>query len=56
MERVWLYLRQRFLSLRVFKDYEAIVDACCVAWNAIAEDAERIRSICLQPWIEKVIQ
>lgn len=55
MERVWLWLRERFLSLRVFADFEAIVDACCHAWNAFADDPDRIPSICLQPWIQKVI-
>ncbi len=55
MERVWLYLRERFLSLRVLEGYDAIVDACCVAWNAIADEADRIRSLCLYPWIDKVI-
>ena len=51
MERVWLCLRERFLSLRVIPDYDAIVDACCAAWNAVADDADRIPSLCLQPWI-----
>lgn len=55
MERVWLWLRERFLSLRLFPDYDAIVDVCCAAWNAFAKDVERIRSLCLQPWIKKVI-
>ena len=55
MERVWLWLRERFLSLRVFPDLEAIVDACCHAWNAFTDDPHRIRSLCLQPWIKKVI-
>jgi transposase len=55
MERVWLYLRERFLSLRVLEGYDAIVDACCAAWNTIAEDANRIRSLCLYPYIQKVI-
>ena len=55
MERLWLYLRERFLSLRVLEGYEAIVDACCIAWNAIADDADRIRSLCLYPYIQKVI-
>lgn len=55
MERVWLYLRDRFLSLRLLEGYDAIVDACCTAWNVVAEDAERIRSLCLYPWIKKVI-
>lgn len=55
MERVWLYLRDRFLSLRLLEDYDAIVDACGTAWNVVAEDAERIRSLCLYSWIKKVI-
>ena len=55
VERLWLYLRERFLSLRVFEDQEAIIDACCQAWNAVADDADRIKSLCLQPWIRKVI-
>ena len=55
MERVWLCLRERFLSLRLLEGHEAIADACCAAWNAIADDAERIQSLCLYPWIKKVI-
>jgi hypothetical protein len=54
-KRVWLYLRDRFLSLCLLEDYEAIVNACCKAWNGVAEDAERIRSLCLYPWTKKVI-
>ena len=55
MERVWLNLRERFLCLRLLEGYDAIVYACCTAWNAIADDADRIRSLCLYPWITKVI-
>ncbi len=55
MERVWLWLRERFLSLRVFADFDEIVDACCRAWNAFADDPDRIRFLCLQPWIRKAI-
>lgn len=55
MERVWLYLRERFLSLRVLPDHEAIIDACCHAWNGVAEDHARLQSLCLQPWIQRVI-
>jgi transposase len=54
VERVWLYLRERFLSLRVFADYRAIVDACCEAWNRLVADPGRLRSLCDQPWIRKV--
>jgi hypothetical protein len=54
VERVWLYLRERCLSLRVFKDYRAIVDACCAAWNRLVAEPARLRSLCNQPWITKV--
>jgi transposase len=54
VERVWLYLRERCLSLRVFRDYRAIVGACCQAWNRLAAEPGRLRSLCDQPWIQKV--
>src|SRR4029453_10925195 len=44
VERVWLYLRERFLSHRWLEDYDAIVQACCQAWNAMVADPERLRS------------
>ena len=54
VERVWLYLRERFLSLRLFETTEAIIDACCNAWNRLVAEQGRIRSLCEYPWIEKV--
>lgn len=54
VERVWLYLRERFLSLRVLDDTEAIIDACCAAWNALVAEPGRLRSLSAYPWITKV--
>lgn len=54
VERVWLYLRERFLSLRLLETTEAIIDACCDAWNRLVAEQGRIRSLCAYPWIEKV--
>ena len=54
IERVWLYLRERRLSLRVFADCRALVAACCAAWNRLAAEPDRLRSLCDQPWIKKV--
>ena len=51
VERIWLYLRERFLSHRILDDYDAIVEACCQAWNALAADTERLRSLTSYPWI-----
>ena len=43
VERVWLYLRERFLSLRVLDDTEAIIDACCQAWIDLIAEPIRMR-------------
>ena len=50
VENIWQYLRQNRLSNRVFDSYDAIVDACCDAWNALAAEPARIRSIATRPW------
>jgi DDE superfamily endonuclease len=52
VERVWLHLRDHFLSHRLLAGYDAIVEACCEAWNALTP--ERLRSLCAHPWIRKV--
>ena len=54
MERVWLYLRERFLSLRLFHTTEAIIDACCDAWNRLVAGARSSQVPCAYPWIEKI--
>ena len=54
VERVWLYLRERFLSLRLFDTTEAIIEACCDAWMRLIAEPDRLASLCAYPWIEKV--
>lgn len=49
-ENIWQYLRQTYLSNRVFKDYTAIVDAGCRAWNELTTEAGRIASIASRDW------
>jgi hypothetical protein len=46
IERVWLYVRERFLSHRLWPTHDDILDACCAAWNALLDEAGRIRSLC----------
>ena len=46
IERVWLYRRERFLSHRLWPSHDDILDACCAAWNALLDEAGRIRSLC----------
>jgi hypothetical protein len=52
VERLWLYLRERHLSHRLLDDYDAIVGACCHAWNQLTP--ERITSLCNYPYIQQV--
>ena len=54
VERLWLYLKERFLSHRLLDDYDAIVDAACRAWNRLLAEVGRIKSLCSYPWIEAV--
>jgi transposase len=51
VERLWLYLRERYLSHRLLDHYEAVVDACCHAWTALTQEAGRIQSLTSYPWL-----
>ena len=39
VENVWQFLRDNWLSNRVFKSYDDLVDHCCVAWNKLVSPA-----------------
>ena len=54
VENVWQYLRQNYLSNRVYETYTALVDACCDAWNALIAMPGRLRSITARRWAEEV--
>jgi transposase len=54
IERLWLYLKERFLSHRLWADYDAIVDAVCKAWQRVTSDTGRIKSLCSMEWATPV--
>ncbi len=54
VERVWLYLRERFLSHRLFADLDAILDGCCDAWNRLRAEPGRIASLTDYPYLRSV--
>jgi len=54
VENLWAYLRGNFLSHRVWNSYDAIVQACCDAWNALMQIPERLTSITYRPWAKAV--
>jgi hypothetical protein len=47
-ENIWQYLRDNALSHQVWDTHEAIVDACCNAWNALIATPNVITSILLR--------
>jgi len=51
VERIWLYLKERFLSHRLLADYDAVADAACRAWNRLVAEVGRITLLCSYPWI-----
>jgi hypothetical protein len=42
IERVWLHLKERYLSHRLLDDYDAIVDVVCAAWNKLTDEDGRM--------------
>jgi transposase len=50
MENVWEFMRDNWLSNRVFRSYEVIVDHCCDAWNRLVDQPWRIMSLRLRDW------
>lgn len=50
VENVWQYLRQNWLSNRVFETYDDIIDAACEAWNNLTARPDVIQSIGLRQW------
>jgi len=50
VENVWQFIRDNWLSNRVFGSERDIVDHCCYAWNKLVEQPWRIMSIGLRDW------
>jgi len=49
-ENVWEFMRDNWLSNRVFTCYDNIVDHCCDAWNKLEAQPWRIMSLGLRGW------
>src|ERR1700755_2616670 len=37
VENVWQFMRDKWLSNRIFKSYDDLVDHCCAAWNKLVD-------------------
>ena len=49
-ENIWQYLRQTYLSNRVFPTHADILNAACEAWNRLVDSPWNIISIGLRQW------
>ena len=50
VENIWQYIRENWLSNRVFKSYDDIVAICCDAWNRLIDRPWKIMSIGSRQW------
>ena len=53
MENVWQFMRDNWLSNRVFKHHDEIVAHSCHYWNRLIDQPWRIMSIGLRDWAHR---
>lgn len=49
-ENIWQFMRDNWLSNRVFKSYDDIVEHCCHAWKKLQDRPWKIMSIGRRKW------
>src|SRR6516164_2806372 len=50
VENIWQFMRDNWLSNRVFPSYTNILDHCCDAWNKLIAQPWTIMSVGLRDW------
>ena len=53
VENIWQFMRDNWLSNRVFGSHDEIVDHCCFAWNKLVEQPWKIMSIGRRQWAQE---
>lgn len=53
VENLWQFMRDNWLSNRVFASFDDIVDHCAGAWNRLVDQPWRIMSIGLRDWAHR---
>ena len=49
-ENIWQFIRDNWLSNRIFRSYNDILDHCCAAWNRLVDQPWTIMSIGIRDW------
>ena len=53
MENVWQFVRDIWLSNRIFTSYKDVLDHCCDAWNKLTNQPWSSMSIGLRDWAHR---
>ncbi len=53
VENIWQFMRENWLSNRMFQSYDEIVALCCEAWNKLIERPWKIISIGMREWAHR---
>ena len=53
VENVWQFMRDNWLSNRVFASYDDILAHCCEAWNKLVDQPWKIMSIGMRDWAHR---
>ncbi len=56
VENVWQFMRDNWLSNRVFTSYDDILAHCCDSWNKLVDQPWRISTIGLRNWAMRSTQ
>jgi transposase len=50
VENIWQFMRDNWLSNRIFKSHDDIIGHCCFAWNQLIDQPWKIMSIGRRNW------
>jgi transposase len=53
VENIWQFMRDNWLSNRIFQSYTEIVDLCCDAWDNLIAQPASIKSIGMRKWAHR---
>src|SRR3954470_5950031 len=53
VENIWQFMRENWISNRIFASYSDILDHCCEAWNKLTDRPWLIMSIGLRDWAHR---
>ena len=53
VENIWQFMRDNWLSNRIFESHDEILDHCCDAWNKLIAQPGRIASIGGCKWAQE---